>query len=424
MLVAARASCHCITMQDAKKTPQLAIVGAGPAGLIAAETAASAGVKVTVYDRMATPLRKFLLAGRGGLNLTHSEPLDRFMERYGKTAPLISDAVTSFPPDQLRQWSELLGEPTVIGSSGRVFPQSFKASPLARAWLRRLDALGVAFRFRHVWTGWTQEGQLSFTTPEGAIAVDPACTVLALGGASWPRLGSDGSWQHLLAGKGIAIAPLIASNVGVRVPWSDEFIARNAGAPLKGCAFTVGATTSRSEAVITRDGLEGGAIYALSAALRENADPAVIIDMKPDLSHDALSARLATMRKGESLANRLRKISLPPAALGLLRHAHGSATPGDLAAAIKSIRISTAGTSSIERAISTAGGIPRGELTAAYMLTKLPGVFAAGEMLDWDAPTGGYLLQACFATGVTAANGAIDYLRQTESKHQGADTTH
>src|ERR1700688_2982493 len=255
-------------MSPLSKT-QVAVIGAGPAGLMAAEVLASGGAGVTVYDAMPSAGRKLLMAGRGGLNLTHSEPLPEFLKRYGEAMPQLAPAISAFPPDALRQWSDALGQPTFVGSSGRVFPEAFKATPLLRAWLRRLDSIGVRFALRHRWTGWDAEGLLLFQTPDGQRTIDARATVLALGGASWPRLGSDGAWVKALAARGVAISPLRPANSGFTVAWSDIFRSRFEGQPLKGVALTFGSHTVRGEAIITRAGIEGGAIYPLSAELRE-----------------------------------------------------------------------------------------------------------------------------------------------------------
>ncbi|MGB6432794.1 MAG: TIGR03862 family flavoprotein, partial [Bradyrhizobium sp.] len=254
---------------ESKDTNNVAIIGAGPAGLMAAETLAQCGVKVTVFDAMPSIGRKLLMAGRGGLNLTHSEPLDAFLPRYREAAPKLAAVVEAFPPERLRAWCEELGQPTFVGSSGRIFPKVLKASPLLRAWLRRLDTSGVQFALRHRWTGWDDKGRLLFQTPEGEKAVEAPATVLALGGASWPRLGSDGGWVRTVEAKGVRVAPLKPANCGFKVAWSDIFRDRFEGQPLKGIALSFGGRSVRGEAVITRDGLEGGAVYALSAELRE-----------------------------------------------------------------------------------------------------------------------------------------------------------
>jgi uncharacterized flavoprotein (TIGR03862 family) len=393
----------------------IAIIGAGPAGLFAAERLATAGHAVTVFEAMTSPARKFLFAGRGGLNLTHSEPLDRFVRRYGSRADAMQPILAAFPPDALCDWATSLGEAPFTGTSGRIFPKSFKATPLLRAWLRRLEALGVRLAPRHRWQGW-QDNALLFETPEGPRRVTPAATLLALGGASWPRLGSTGGWVPLLEARGVPVAPLTPSNVGVRIDWSAEFRERYHGAPLKAAAFTAGDLGSRAEAVITRQGLEGGAIYALSPALRTGLATGAArleIDLKPDVDAATLAHRLAGGRAGLSLSNLLRRqAGLSPPAIALLRERHGPLPreAAALATAIKNVVVPVAGLLGLERAISSAGGIPFEALDDRLMLKALPGVFVAGEMLDVDAPTGGYLLQAAFATGHAAAMGIAAYL--------------
>ncbi|MGY3658743.1 putative flavoprotein (TIGR03862 family) [Bradyrhizobium sp. USDA 376] len=392
---------------------------------MAAEVLASGGARVTVYDAMPSAGRKFLMAGRGGLNLTHSEPLPDFLARYREAMPHLRAAVEAFPPDALRGWSAALGQLTFVGSSGRVFPKTFKASPLLRAWLRRLDAAGVQFAFRHCWTGWDEQGRLQFQTPDGRLAIAADAAVLALGGTSWPRLGSDGSWVALLAAKGIAIAKLRPANSGFTVAWSDVFRGRFEGQPLKGVALTIGAHTARGEAMITRSGIEGGAIYALSAELREAVlelgEARLTIALRPDLDAAALTTRLSGTRGKQSLANFLRKAAqLSPVGIGLMQEAAiasgrplAAFSPAELAQLINAIPVQLTGTAPIDRAISTAGGILFDELDEHFMLRKLPGVFAAGEMLDWEAPTGGYLLQASFATGAAAGRGVLAWLEES-----------
>jgi uncharacterized flavoprotein (TIGR03862 family) len=399
-----------------------AVIGAGPAGLMAAEVLAEAGAGVTVFDAMPSAGRKLLMAGRGGLNLTHSEALPQFLARYREAAPTLEAAITAFPPMALREWSEALGQPTFVGTSGRVFPQAFKASPLLRAWLRRLDSMGVRFAFRQRWHGWDADGRLLFQTPQGERAIEARTTVLALGGASWPRLGSDGSWAKALAAKGVAISPLRPANSGFMVAWSDVFRNRFEGQPLKGAAWSFGAQTIRGEAIVSRSGLEGGAIYALSADLREaiagSGDAILHVALRPDLKTKDLAVRLSVPRGKQSLSNFLRKAAqLSPVATGLLQEVAitsgmslSSLAPEKLATLINAVPIKLTGTAPIARAISSAGGIALGELDANYMIHRLPGVFAAGEMLDWEAPTGGYLLQACFATGAVAGRGALKWL--------------
>lgn len=389
---------------------------------MAAEVLARGGGSVAVYDAMPSAGRKFLMAGRGGLNLTHSEPLPDFLARYREAMPHLRAAVEAFSPDALRDWSAALGQLTFVGSSGRVFPKTFKASPLLRAWLRRLDAAGVQFAFRHRWTGWDAEGRLQFQTPDGALAVAPSATVLALGGASWPRLGSDGAWVDCLAAKGVAVSKLRPANSGFAVAWSDVFRDRFEGQPLKGVALTVAAHTVRGEAMITRGGIEGGAIYALSAELREAVlgigQARLTIALRPDLDAAALTTRLSGTRRKQSLANFLRKAAqLSPIGIGLMQEAAvasgrplATLAPAELAHLVNAIPVQLTGVAPIDRAISTAGGIVFDELDDHFMLRKMPGVFAAGEMLDWEAPTGGYLLQASFATGAAAGRGVLRWL--------------
>jgi uncharacterized flavoprotein (TIGR03862 family) len=402
----------------------VAVVGAGPAGLMAAEVLAQGGAGVTVYDAMPSAGRKFLMAGRGGLNLTHSEALPAFLARYREAMPLLAPAITAFPPDRLRAWSEALGQPTFVGSSGRVFPQAFKASPLLRAWLRRLDSTGVEFKLRHRWTGWDDDGRLLFQTPDGPYAVDISATVLALGGASWPRLGSDGAWVETLGAKGVAISPLRSANCGFTVAWSDIFRNRFEGQPLKGVELSFGSHRVRGEAIITRGGIEGGAVYALSAELREaiaGSGHAILnIGLRPELKMDELVARLSVPKGKQTFSNFLRKAAhLPPVAIGLLQEAAiaagtllSSLSTASLAGLINAVPVRLTGTAPIGRAISTAGGIAFDELDTGFMIRRLPGVFASGEMLDWEAPTGGYLLQASFATGAAAGRGVLKWLER------------
>lgn len=400
----------------------VAIIGGGPAGLMAAEVIAQGGHRVTVYDAMPSVGRKLLIAGRGGLNLTHSEALPHFLARYGAAEPVLTPAVRAFTPDDLRAWSDALGQPTFVGSSGRVFPQAFKASPLLRAWLRRLDAAGVSLALRHRWCGWTDAGALRFDTPDGHRELAADAVVLALGGASWPRLGSDGAWTDMLAASGIAIAPLRPSNCGFATPWSEVVRTRFAGQPLKNIALTFGAQRVRGEAVITREGIEGGAVYALSPALREaieaNGTATLHVALRPDLTLDQISAKLAVPRGKQSLATFLRKaLGLSPIDIGLLQEAAiagglrlAELPPAAQVALITAVPVTLNGIAPITRAISSAGGIAFAELDRNFMLRRRPGVFAAGEMLDWEAPTGGYLLQAAFATGAAAGRGVLQWL--------------
>jgi uncharacterized flavoprotein (TIGR03862 family) len=402
--------------------PHIAIVGGGPAGLMAAEAAVAGGAQVTVYDAMPTLGRKFLMAGRGGLNLTHSEDLEKFLARYGSAEPHLRRAIEAFPPQALREWTHALGQETFVGSSGRVFPKALKASPLLRAWLRRLGERGVTFHLRHRWQGFTQQG-LAFSTPDGEVIVEAGAAVLALGGASWPRLGSDGAWMDILAREGVAVVPLLPTNCGFRVDWSEIFRGRFEGEPLKRIALTFGDRTVRGEAMITRDGIEGGVIYALSAPLRDavlrDSSATMHVDLRPDIDEHRLAQRLASPRGKASFSNFLRKSAkLSPVAIGLLnetkdKHASLAAIgPEYLAVRIKSVPLKLTGVAPIARAISSAGGVRFDAIDKNFMLRAKPGVFIAGEMLDWEAPTGGYLLQACFATGRAAGQGALGWMNK------------
>ena len=390
------------------------VIGAGPAGLIAAETLAVAGVKVVVHDHMPSVGRKLLMAGRGGLNLTHSEPLELFLARYRPLDPLLMRAVSDFPPEALIAWCQSLGIETFVGSSGRVFPKGLKASPLLRAWLGRLATLGVTVRPRSRWLGWDDGGQPRFSDDEAPRRGTNPVIVLALGGASWPRLGSDGEWPGLLPG--IGVAPWAPMNMGFGVAWSDHFANRFQGTPLKRIALRFGACRTRGEAMVTRDGLEGGAIYALSGRIRdaiaEGGPVRVEMDLKPELSLAEVKDRLAGRPRADSIANRLRKaIGLSPVAIGMVQETLRAGGEHDsLASLVKALPIRLVAPSSIARAISSAGGLRWSELDDRLMLKARPGTFACGEMLDWEAPTGGYLLQGCFSTGVAAARGALAWL--------------
>ncbi|WGM40782.1 TIGR03862 family flavoprotein [Caulobacter sp. NIBR1757] len=395
-------------------SPTVTIIGAGPAGLIAAETLSKAGARVRLHDAMPSAGRKLLMAGRGGLNLTHSEPLETFLGRYGQATDWAGPLLDGFTPADLIAWAEGLGQATFVGSSGRVFPKAMKASPLLRAWLGRLGEMGVTLALRSRWTGWDAAGALTFETPDGPVSETADATILALGGASWPRLGSDGAWTGLLSARGVEIAPFQPANVGFNVAWSDIFKQRFAGQPLKAIALTHAGVTVRGEALIADYGLEGGAIYALSAGLRDaiarDGKAELILDLHPDQTLGQLTARLVTPQGRQSQSNHLRKAAhLSPAAIGLMREATGGPipiSPRSQAALIKGARITLTGMQGLERAISSAGGVRLSELDESLMLRRLPGVFAAGEMLDWEAPTGGYLLQASLASGLAAARGA------------------
>ncbi len=394
------------------------IIGAGPAGLMAAEILAGRGVTVVVHDRMPSVARKFLMAGRGGLNLTHAEGLsepDAFLARYGTAADQVRPWLERFGPKQLIAWVEGLGQPVFTGSSGRVFPKAMKASPLLRAWLARLADQGVEVRTRSDWRGW-RGPDLVFEVPDGE-RVEPAyAVILAMGGASWPRLGSDAAWVDTLRDQGLAVEAFQPSNMGVNVAWSPILAERFAGQALKPVTLTHGDRSVRGEVILTRYGLEGGAVYALSSALRaaiaRDGATTLTLDLRPDLTVEALAQRLARPRGKDSVSNHLRKAGgLSPAAFAVLREI-GEVPPGadKLARRIKGIRLRLTGVQGLERAISSAGGIPFAAVDDGLMLRARPGVFVAGEMLDWEAPTGGYLLTACLASGVVAAEAAADWM--------------
>lgn len=389
------------------------VIGAGPAGMMAAEVMATAGVGVTLVDGMRAPGRKFLLAGRGGLNLTHSEPVDAMLTRYGSSSARLASAVTGFGPTELRAWSEGLGQPTFVGSSGRVFPHSMRATPLLRAWLHRLDDLGVQRITGARFHGWSSAGVPQFDN----ITVGHRPVLLALGGASWPGTGSDGGWVDAIRARGVAVNQLRAANSGFVVEWSPLMAQRFAGEPVKNVALTFAEHSVRGELMISARGIEGGAVYALSSALRaaidEQGPVQVLVDLRPDVSVEWLADRLVHSRHGQTQSNSLRKAAgVSPVGVALMREANRQ-LPTDahtLAALVKAVPVMLTAVMPIARAISSAGGIALDEIDDTWMLRKLPGTFVAGEMLDWDAPTGGYLLQATFATAVAAAQGMLRWL--------------
>jgi uncharacterized flavoprotein (TIGR03862 family) len=396
------------------------VIGAGPSGLSAAECLAQAGVTTHVYERMANPARKFLMAGRGGLNLTHSEDFLRFMERYGDAKHRLAPFLEDFGPTQLRDWCAGLGQETFVGSSGRVFPNSMKASPLLRAWLRRLADLEVQFHLRRRFIGFNERREALFQGPAGLETVRADVFVLALGGASWPRLGSDGSWVEPLKSIGLTSAPLRPANSGFLVDWSHELVGRFVGKPLKNIRLYVNEQSARGECVVTRIGLEGGVVYTLSLEagrlLRSGQTSDVRFDLKPDVTLETLAARLARPRGGSSLSNFLRKaVKLEPVAIALLREQ--GELPRDavgLARLIKALPLNVRDICGLERAISTAGGIIWNALDDNLMAESFPGLFIAGEMIDWDAPTGGYLLTACFSTGRAAGVAAARWVKDSK----------
>ncbi|HSF95745.1 MAG TPA: TIGR03862 family flavoprotein [Thermohalobaculum sp.] len=397
------------------ETIPAAVIGAGPAGLAAAEALLAAGVRPVVFEAEPTPARKLLMAGKSGLNLTKDEDPEAFLAAFGAAAPRLAPCLAGFGQARVRAWAEGLGQPVFTGSSGRVFPNSMKASPLLRAWLARLAEADLRTRWR--WTGWDGE-DLTFDTPAGPRRVVARVTVLALGGASWPRLGSDAAWVPWLAARGVRVAPFRPANMGFDVAWSDHFRDRFAGQPVKGVRLSLGVHSVKGEFVVTRTGIEGSAVYALSAPLRdalEEGPPTLTLDLCPDRTEAQLYGRLARPIGGNSLANHLRKtIRLTGVRAGLLRELAPKALegPDDTARALKALPLPVLAPRPIAEAISSAGGIAWDELDPGLMLTRLPGVFAAGEMLDWEAPTGGYLITACLATGRAAGQAAAEWTKE------------
>lgn len=386
---------------------------------MAAEHLAAAGLAVQVFDAMATPARKFLRAGIGGLNLTHSEPLDRFIARYGAQSERFGRWLAEFGPQQQRDWAAGLGIETFVGSSGRVFPTDFKAAPMLRAWLRRLGTQGVQLHSRHRWLGWDSEGRHRFASPQGEVTIAAALTVLALGGGSWPQLGSDGGWLPILKQAGVEIAPFKPANCGFDVEWSAHFRDRFAGQPVKAVGLRFGDRTLKGEFVITATGIEGSAVYALSAPLRDACPGAILtLDLKPDWSQDKLAAALAKPRGSRSLSHHLERCAgIKGVAAGLLRELAQPLpeSAAALAATLKALPLPLLRPRPLAEAISTAGGVSFDAVTDDLMLKARPGTFVAGEMLDWEAPTGGYLLTGCFATGRLAGRAAAKWLNTRPS---------
>ena len=405
----------------------VAVIGAGPAGLMAAETMASQGLDVHVFEAKPSAGRKFLMAGRGGLNITHSEPFDAFVKRYpGRETPMRS-ILERFNADQLRDWVHGLGIDTFVGSSGRVFPTDMKAAPLLRAWMHRLRQAGVHFHMRHRWLGWNDDQALMFDTPRGVTHVQPAAMVLACGGGSWAALGSDGAWVPWLKTKGIHVAPLLPSNGGFEVSWSDLFIDKHAGQPVKNAAFAIaGQDVSespewvRGECMTTSYGLEGTAIYALSAQLRDalllRGEATLLIDLLPDRTQQQVEAAMKQGRGARSMSTHLKStLGLSGIKASLLMEVAGPgerANPERLVQLIKALPIRLVACRPIDEAISTAGGVMFDDLTDALMVRSVPGLFCAGEMLDWEAPTGGYLLNASLASGRVAGEGVVSWLAE------------
>ncbi len=412
---------------------RVAVIGGGPAGLMAAEVLIQGGAQVDVYDAMPSLGRKFLMAGKGGMNITHSEAFPAFLARYGARNTQLQALLQAFDPNALRAWIHGLGIKTFIGSSGRVFPRDMKAAPLLRAWLHRLRASGVRLHVRQRWLGWDDQGALRFSTPQGENLVQADALVLALGGGSWSRLGSDGAWVPLLARRGVDIAPLRPANCGFDVGWSAHFSARFAGHPIKPVilSFTdqAGVTQRKTgEFLVTADGVEGSLIYAFSAALRDaiaaDGSALVHLDLLPGKTLQQVIDELARPRGSRSQASHLQsRLGLQGVKAGLLRElapAQDYAQPARLGAAIKALPLRLRAPRPLDEAISSAGGVRFEALNAHLMLRDLPGVFCAGEMLDWEAPTGGYLLSACFASGRAAGLGALHWLQRRDANIQPA----
>jgi uncharacterized flavoprotein (TIGR03862 family) len=400
--------------------PRAVVIGGGPAGLMAAEALADSGVGVELFDAMPSVGRKFLLAGKGGLNLTHSEPMPAFVQRYGARAPQVATWLDALSPQALREWAAALGIATFVGSSGRVFPQDLKAAPLLRAWLHRLRERGVVFHMRHRWLGWTADGALRFTSPQGERRIQAAAIVLALGGASWQRLGSDGAWVPWLKEQGVEVAPLRPSNCGFEIAWSEHLRQRFAGAPIKPVALRFEGFERQGEFVLSDYGIEGSLVYAASASLRDaierDGQATLTLDLLPAFDAERVAREVAHPRGSRSLSSHLKsRLGLAGAKMALLHEVlprEALADPKRLAAAIKALPLTVTAPRPIDEAISSAGGVRLEALDTQLMLAARPGVFCAGEMLDWEAPTGGYLLQAALASGRMAGQGAARWLRR------------
>ena len=420
-------------MSSSFDSARVAVIGGGPAGLMAAEALAQHGVQVDVYDAMPSVGRKFLMAGKGGMNITHSEPLEPFLGRYGARREQIAPLLDLFGPDALRAWLHGLGVETFVGSSGRVFPTDMKAAPMLRAWLHRLREAGVRFHMRHKWTGWDNDGgddgdaaahTLRFETPDGKQRVNCEAVVFALGGASWPRLGSDAAWVPLLSAREVPVTPLRPANCGFDADWSPYLRERFAGQPVKSVAITITDVDNKvhnrqGEILLTETGLEGSLIYALSAAIRErifaDGDVTIALDLAPGLTLERVVAEVTRPRGSRSMSTHLHgRVGIGGVKLALLHEIlskEAFADANGLAHAIKALPVRLTRARPIAEAISTAGGIPFEALDQHLMIERLPGAFCAGEMLDWEAPTGGYLLTACFASGLAAGRGALAYLK-------------
>ena len=411
-------------MKNKLNASSVTVIGGGPAGLMAAEVLIQGGVRVDLYDAMSSVGRKFLMAGKGGMNITHSETMEPFLSRYGARRAQIKPLLDTFGPEALQEWVHNLGIETFIGTSGRVFPTDMKAAPLLRAWLHRLRESGVHFHMRHRWCGWNENGALRFATPQGEHTVHADVVVLALGGGSWARLGSDGAWVPLLAQRGIPVMPLQPANCGFDVGWSEHFNSRFAGHPVKAVTVTFIDAAGRShrqqgDLMVTTTGVEGGLIYALSARLRDEiatTGAAIIyLDLTPGKDLPRVIAEIAHPRGSRSMASHLQsRANIKGVKTGLLRERvlpSDFTSPERLAASIKSLPLRLIAPRPLDEAISSAGGVAFETLNECLMVRAMPGVFCAGEMLDWEAPTGGYLLTACFASGRTAGLGALAYLK-------------
>ena len=414
-----------MNISDKPSSKWVAVIGAGPAGLMAAETMASHGLEVHVYEAKPSAGRKFLMAGRGGLNITHSEPFESFVSRYPGREFVMRSAIEQFDADHLRQWVHGLGVETFVGSSGRVFPTEMKAAPLLRAWMHRLRQSGVRFHMRHRWLGWNEQQSLVFETPQGVQDAQPAGTVLACGGGSWAALGSDGAWVPWLKAKGIEVASLLPSNGGFEVAWSPVFVEKYAGQPIKNAAFAAGGNVApipdqwiRGECMATAYGLEGTAVYALSALLRDalikTGASTLYVDLLPDKTQDQVELAMKRGRGARSMSTHLKStLGLTGIKSGLLMEMarpDERSNPARLAQLIKALPIRLVACRPMDEAISTAGGVMFDGLTPSLMVRSMPGLFCAGEMLDWEAPTGGYLLNGCLALGKVAGKGVVSWL--------------
>ena len=410
-------------------TERVAVIGSGPAGLMAAEVISGAGIGVDIYEAMPSAGRKFLMAGKSGLNISHIGSERDFGARYRDPDARLCDPIARFGPDQVIAWMAGLGMPAHVGPTGRIFPRSMKASPLLRAWLARLGSRGVHLHLKHRWTGWDEAGRLLFSTPDGSKSVEAPASVFALGGASWRRLGSDGTWAEPFAGAGIGLSPFRPSNCGFRVDWSDRIRHEFAGAPVKPVRLSAGGQSTREAFVVTAAGVESGGVYTLSAVLRDELEAkgtaTLWLDLLPDLGEAEIARRLAAASPKQSRTNRLRKaLKLTGVKVALLYECAPEAaldTPEGMAGAIKALPVRLTGTAPMDQAISTDGGVRWEALDAHLMLKKRPGCFCAGEMIDWDARTGGYLITGCLATGKAAGEGVLAWLGADRERKSGAD---